>query len=212
MTRTLAAMLALALVGAGVGCSSKSDGTSPVPTTDAAADNATDSASPEVADSVVSPDAADSNDSASGMVVTSSAFVEGAPIPATYTCSGAGSSPPLAWSGAPAAARSFALIVDDPDAPGGTFTHWVLFDLPGSSGSLAAGSSGGGVEGKNSFGANAYGGPCPPAGKAHRYFFKLFALDVATVSLPVGSARSALETAMTGHVVAQGSLMGTFAR
>jgi len=175
-------------------------------TTDAPATDATD------ATDTASGDASDAADTSAALVVTSTAFTEGSPIPVMYTCSGAGVSPPLAWSGAPTSTKSFALIMDDPDAPGGTFTHWVLFDIPGTTSSLAEGTTGVGIAGKNSFGASAYGGPCPPSGKAHRYFFKLFALDLATTGLATGATRSVLETTMSGHVVAQGSLMGTFAK
>src|ERR1700720_1149808 len=121
------------------------------------------------------------------MQLTSTAFGEGAPITAKYTCVGENISPPLKWSGTPAGARSLALIVDDPDAPAGTWVHWVLYDLLAHTSELPEGASPGhpipgAREGMNDFGRAGYGGPCPPPGKAHRYFFKLYALDT-TLSL-----------------------------
>src|SRR5437879_6661680 len=117
------------------------------------------------------------------LMLTSSAFTEAAPIPVKHTCDGADVSPPLAWSGAPSGAAGFALIMDDPDAPAGTWVHWVLYDLPARSSALAENVAktetlkDGAVQGRNDFPRTGYGGPCPPPGKAHRYFFKLYALD-----------------------------------
>src|SRR5262249_30100877 len=107
--------------------------------------------------------------------IFSSAFAEGGSIPKLHTCSGADGSPPLEWSGAPEGTRSFALIVDDPDAPGGAWTHWLLYDIPAKLLTLAQGGRGVGLSGTNSFGKTGYGGPCPPPGKPHRYYFKLYA-------------------------------------
>lgn len=148
----------------------------------------------------------------------STAVRQGQPISKKYTCEGGDRSPPLVWSGAPASTRSFALIVDDPDAPDPaapkmTWVHWVLYNLPSSGNELVEGASSGAlpqgaVEGPNDFKRVRYGGPCPPIGR-HRYFFKLYALDTA---LPPGNPydKAALEAAMKGHVLAQSELMGTY--
>ena len=145
--------------------------------------------------------------------LTSAAFSEGQAIPANYTCDGEDRSPPLSWDGAPAA-QSFALIVDDPDAPGGTFTHWVLFDIPAAQRELPEGLAAGalGVAGRTGFGKAGYGGPCPPPGAPHRYVFTLSALDVATLNLPANASRSAVEAAMRGHILGQTQLMGRYGR
>ena len=150
--------------------------------------------------------------SAASLSLTSSSFSPGGAIAAAYTCDGDGKSPALAWSAGPAATQSYALIVVDPDAPSGTFTHWVLFDMAASTSSLIENASAG-EAGKNDFGKAGYGGPCPPKGKgAHRYFFRLYALDVAKLGEPAGASRAEVEKAMTGHVVARGELMGTYER
>jgi len=149
--------------------------------------------------------------------LTSSVFKEGAPIPAKHTCDGADVSPPLAWSGAPAGAAGFALIMDDPDAPGGTWVHWVLYDLSARSSALPENVAktetvkDGTVQGRSDFRRPGYGGPCPPPGKAHRYFFKLYALD-APLGLKPGATKQEVERAMQGHVLATAQLMGTYAR
>lgn len=146
--------------------------------------------------------------------VSSTAFTAGQAIPAQYTCKGQGISPPLAWSGAPAGVKSFALIMDDPDAPMGTFVHWVLYNLPAASGALPeaipAGPklTDGSVQGSNSAGRSGYTGPCPPSG-THRYFFKIYALDVL-LDPGAGAGKEQLLRAMDGHIVSQGELMGTF--
>lgn len=146
--------------------------------------------------------------------LSSAAFAEGQPIPARYTCTGDDISPPLVWRGAPAGTQSFALIMDDPDAPRGTWVHWVVYNLPASVTALpeairADGDlPGGAVHGRNSWGRNDYGGPCPPSG-THRYFFKLYALDT-TLNLAPGASKEALLQAMQGHILAQGQLMGTY--
>lgn len=150
-------------------------------------------------------------------VLETKAFSKGGEIPARYTCSGDDLSPALSWSGAPQNTRSFALIVDDPDAPSGTFTHWLVYDLPAATQQLQEGVSqtddlsGGGRQGRNDFRRVGYGDPCPPPGKAHRYFFKLHALNAA-LNLPAGASRQDLETAMRGRVIARAELMGKFAR
>src|SRR5579885_1072038 len=143
--------------------------------------------------------------------ITSTAFDEGGMIPAKYTCDGENVSPPLAWSGVPEAAKSLALVADDPDAPGGTWTHWVIYQIPATEKGLAEHVpardtlDGGARQGKNDFKKTGYGGPCPPSG-AHRYFFKLYALDT-DVNLAPGATKDQLLKATEGHVVAQGQLM-----
>jgi len=149
--------------------------------------------------------------------IVSAAFTEGAPIPAQHTCDGRDVSPPLMWSGAPGGVRSFALIADDPDAPAGTWVHWVLYDLPASTTELPEGVppaetvAGGGRQGRNDFGRLGYGGPCPPRGRPHRYFFKLYALDTE-LDLPARATKQEVERAMRGHILADGQLMGTYQR
>jgi Raf kinase inhibitor-like YbhB/YbcL family protein len=146
------------------------------------------------------------------MTLSSPAFAPGAEIPSTHTCEGADTPPVLAWSGAPAGTRSFALIVDDPDAPDPqapkmTWVHWVVFGIPASATGLSAGNALGKV-GKNDWGKAAWGGPCPPIGR-HRYFFKLYALDVALDGLATAN-KPALEAAMKGHIMGQAELVGTY--
>ncbi len=144
--------------------------------------------------------------------LTSPAFIEGGAIPRDYTCDGADRSPPLRWTGAPSAA-SYVLIMDDPDAPGGTFTHWVLYDIPGDRTELAEGEQKVGLAGGNDFGGRGYGGPCPPRGRgAHRYFFRLSALDIPSLKLSPGASRRDVEAAMRGHVLATATLMGRYER
>lgn len=146
--------------------------------------------------------------------LTSIAFSEGQPIPARYTCTGEDISPPLAWRGAPPGTQSFALIMDDPDAPGRTWVHWVVFNLPASATGLPAAIRSDGdlpgeaVHGQNSWRRNDYGGPCPPSG-THRYFFKLYALDT-TLDLAPGATKQQVLDALAGHVLAEGQLMGTY--
>jgi Raf kinase inhibitor-like YbhB/YbcL family protein len=149
------------------------------------------------------------------MQITSTAFAEGQPIPNQYTCAGQDMSPPLAWSGAPAGTKSFALVADDPDAPMGTWVHWVIFNLPPTAAALGEDTPpspelpDGSKQGINDFGRPGYGGPCPPPGKPHRYFFKIYALDVA-LNLKSGATKKELLRAMEGHVLAQGQLMGMY--
>ena len=150
-------------------------------------------------------------------VLETKAFPVGGEIPSKYTCSGEDVSPALFWSGAPQGAKSFVLVVDDPDAPSGTFTHWIVYDLPATARQLPENVSktddlsGGGRQGRNDFRRVGYGGPCPPPGKPHRYFFRLFALNAA-LNLPAGASRRDVENAMRARVVAQAELMGKFAR
>ncbi len=149
--------------------------------------------------------------------LTTSAFPSQGTIPKKFTCDGSDVSPPLAWSGAPPGTRSFALIVDDPDAPVGTWVHWVLYDLPANTKELAEGVpkqeqlSNGARQGRNDFRKIGYGGPCPPPGKPHRYFFKLYALD-KKLDLKAGASKAEAESAMKGHILAQAELMGRFGR
>lgn len=147
------------------------------------------------------------------MMVSSTGFRDGQPIPRQYTCDGQNISPVVAWSGAPSQTASLVLIVDDPDAPSGVWTHWVVFDLPPSATELPenAASVAGGKQGLNDFKKAGYNGPCPPAGKVHRYFFRIFALDTM-LNLPAGATRKAVESAMNKHILAQGQLMGTYER
>ena len=153
-----------------------------------------------------------------GLAISSTAFAPGDTIPLLYACDlDLGISPPLRWTGAPLGTLSFALILDDPDAPGGTFVHWVLYNLPAATDSLAEGASPGGalpagsLEGITDYGIQSYGGPCPPPGPAHRYYFRLYALDTV-LALPVGATRGELDLAMGGHILAQAELMGLFAQ
>jgi hypothetical protein len=151
------------------------------------------------------------------MQLTSTALTEGQPIPAEYTCEGKNVSPPLQWTGAPANTRSLALIVDDPDAPVGLWVHWVLYNLPAGTKELPENASrnpstlGGAAQGINDFKRSGYGGPCPPPGKPHRYFFRLYALD-AELQIKRDPTKKDVEKAMQGHILAQGQLMGTYKR
>jgi Raf kinase inhibitor-like YbhB/YbcL family protein len=151
------------------------------------------------------------------ITLISSAFAEGQSIPSEYTCDGEDLSPPLSWSTLPDGTRSFALIADDPDAPSGTWVHWVLYDLPATLTNLPEGipKDGevlqGAKQGKNDFNRLGYGGPCPPRGGAHRYYFKIYALD-KKLGLKAGAAKSAVEKEMRGHVLGEGELMGRYAR
>ena len=148
--------------------------------------------------------------------LTSSAFAEGGEIPSEYTCEGKDISPPLAWTGAPAGTRSFALIVDDPDAPDPaapkmTWVHWVLYNIPASASSLAEAVRDlppATLQGLNDWKRTGYGGPCPPIGR-HRYFHKLYALDATLPNLGQ-VAKAKLEAAMRPHVIAQAELVGTY--
>ena len=149
--------------------------------------------------------------------LTSPAFVEGKDIPGQYTCQGRDVSPPLKWSGVPTGAKSLVLIADDPDAPIGTWVHWVLFDLPPTTTELSEDVPktqhlpGGAKQGLNDFRRLGYGGPCPPPGKPHRYFFKLYALDPLLDLKPTATKKD-VEAAMKGHVLAEGQLIGTYQR
>ena len=149
--------------------------------------------------------------------LTTPAFTPGADIPAEYTCDGSDTSPALHWNTAPEGTQSFALILDDPDAPRGTWVHWVLYDLPPTARDLPAGVPPDGTlpsgarQGRNDFGRTGYGGPCPPPGRAHRYYFRLYALD-KRLELPPGSTRAQADRSMRGHILAQAELMGRYHR
>ncbi|HEV2425203.1 MAG TPA: YbhB/YbcL family Raf kinase inhibitor-like protein [Terriglobia bacterium] len=147
--------------------------------------------------------------------LTTSSFRPNGEIPARFTCNGDDVSPALAWNDPPAGTHSFALVVNDPDAPGGNFVHWVIYDLPASTRSLPEGvaqgpDAGGGRQGTNGFGKTGYNGPCPPAGKPHRYFFRVWALD-SMLGLHGATAQD-LESSMQGHILARGEIMGRFRR
>jgi Raf kinase inhibitor-like YbhB/YbcL family protein len=149
--------------------------------------------------------------------MTSAAFEPGGTIPQQHTCDGPDLSPPLRWAAPPEGTQSLVLIADDPDAPGKTWVHWVLYDLPPDRQELAEGLPQqetlieGGVQGKNDFDKIGYGGPCPPKGKPHRYFFKLYALDIK-LNLSPGATKSQVLERMSGHVLAEAELIGSYGR
>lgn len=149
--------------------------------------------------------------------LSSPAFDEGGTIPRKYTCDGEDLSPPLNWTDVPEGTQSLALIADDPDAPAGTFVHWVLYNIPSHLTSLPEGVATSptvddiGTQGVNDFRKTGYGGPCPPKGPAHRYFFKLYALDTS-LDLEPGATAADLQKAMEGHILARGELMGRYRR
>ncbi len=150
------------------------------------------------------------------MKLSSPAFKDGAAIPRVHTCDDRDISPALKWEGAPQGVKSFALICDDPDAPRGTWVHWVIFNIPPDKQELPENLptkdslTDGTKQGKNDFGNIGYGGPCPPGG-THRYFFKLYALD-ASVQLQAGCTKAQLLDAMKGHILAEAQLMATYKR
>ena len=151
-----------------------------------------------------------------GIKLVSRAFTEGQTIPRQYTCDGINISPPLEWTGLPKSAKTIAIIADDPDAPAGTWVHWVIFNLPADTLGMVENVpatedvAGGGLQGKNDFQKIGYGGPCPPSG-THRYFFKIYALD-GELPLKAGATKSEVEKASEGHIVGQAQLMGTYRR
>ena len=144
------------------------------------------------------------------MKITSEAFQHDAWIPSVYTCDGEDAIPPLTFEGVPEAAASLALVVDDPDAPGGTWDHWVVWNIPPSTRGVEQAQRPAGVVGRNSWKRNDWGGPCPPGG-VHRYFFRLYALDTM-LDLAPDATKARLEQAMRGHVLAQSELMGRYQR
>jgi len=149
--------------------------------------------------------------------ISSPSFSNGGKIPTKFTCDGSDVSPALSWTTPPPETQSFTLIADDPDAPVGTWTHWVLFDLPAHTSALPEAVikvdevSGGGRQGRNDFRKIGYGCPCPPPGKPHRYFFKLYALD-KMLNLKPGASKRDVEQAMQGHILAKAELVGTYQR
>ena len=151
------------------------------------------------------------------MQLTSSAFASGARLPERHACTGAGVSPPLAWAYLPAETVSLALIVDDPNAPGGVFAHWVVYDLPPMPGRLEEGAGAeepgppGAIQGRNDYGRLGYGAPCPPRGEAHTYFFRLYALDTR-LDLPPGATRAQVLDAMRGQILAQTEMQAEYRR
>jgi Raf kinase inhibitor-like YbhB/YbcL family protein len=150
-------------------------------------------------------------DAPPGIELTSSAFQAGSAIPRKYTCDGDDTSPPLAWADVPEGTKSLALLVEDPDAPGGTYVHWTVYGIPPSTRKLAEGKTAG-TEGENSFGDTAYGGPCPPEGdEAHRYVFELYALR-STPDLEPGAKPDEVQAAIKKQAIARGELIGTFKR
>lgn len=148
-----------------------------------------------------------------GFTLTSPDFVPDGSAPIGMTCDGDNTAPELRWTHPPEGAQSFALIVDDPDAPHGTFTHWLLWDIPASAKSIPAGGGSVGVSGRNDFHHEGYGGLCPPPNHGeHRYFFKLYALDAPSLNLEHGATRDQLEAALDGHVIEQTEVMARFER
>jgi hypothetical protein len=151
------------------------------------------------------------------MKISSASFAAGDMIPKKFTCDGPDASPKLSWTEPPAKTQSFALIMDDPDAPAGTWVHWVLFDLPANTRDLAEEVAkqeqvaNGARQGRNDFGKIGYGGPCPPAGNPHRYFFKLYALD-SRLNLKAGATKADVEGAMKGHILAHAEMIGKYGR
>ena len=149
--------------------------------------------------------------------LTSTAFSEGGFIPAKYTCDGQDISPPLKWDSVPKETLSIALICDDPDAPRKTWTHWVIYNLPAETTELAENFpddetlADGTRQGVTDFGKTGYGGPCPPAGKAHRYYFRIYALDTKIDVVPIMD-KEALQKEMAGHIIAEGQLIGKYQR
>ena len=154
---------------------------------------------------------------AGATISLSSAYLQDGRVPKEFTCDGEDKSPPLSWNAAPAGTKAFALTVIDPDAPSGTFTHWMIYNLPANNRELPADMpkqgklANGALQGRNDFGKLGYGGPCPPPGTPHRYVFTISALD-REPNLPVGATRAQLEEAMSGHVLGHGELTARYGR
>jgi len=167
--------------------------------------------------SACGPEPPSSKEGEMAITLTSVAFKEGGKIPVKYTCDGQDISPALEWGELPTGTKTFALIVDDPDAPAGIFTHWVIFNIPAASRKLpeavpaTAQLNDGTLQGKNDMGKLGYGGPCPPPGRAHRYQFTIYALD-KSLDLKSGASKKELLSAMKGHILAQGQLTGLYQR
>ena len=207
---TLCCMLVVLILSA---CGSSGDATpADTPVAEADVEGAAPTVQPPTPTSP--PTEGVSLDDAPRFDLVSDAFLEGFPIPADYTCEGRDISPPLTWDMPPAGTLSLLMIMDDPDAPGGTWTHWVLYNIPAGQYQLPAGVlpskqlDDGSLHGKNNWDVIGYRGPCPPSG-THRYFFKLYALDIK-LELPHSAERSEVEAAMAGHVIGYAELMGTF--
>jgi Raf kinase inhibitor-like YbhB/YbcL family protein len=164
----------------------------------------------ETSEEVMPPEKEEEDEGPMTMALASPAFNDGDPIPTKFSCDGEDISPELDWFGTPEGTVSLALIMDDPDAPMGTWVHWVLYNLPMDLSGLREGMTGVGVDGTNSWDQPGYGGPCPPSG-THRYFFNLYALDT-NLALDPGANKATLEEAMEGHVLGQAELMGTYSR
>jgi len=149
--------------------------------------------------------------------LTSPAFTSGGAIPRQFTCEGPDQSPDLHWSDAPAGTATFAVVMNDPDAPAGDWVHWLVWNIPSTSHGLPANLArdrqlaDGTLQGRNSFGKIGYNGPCPPAGKPHRYFFRVYAVD-KQLELGAGASRAELDLALKGHVLAEAEYMGTYRR
>jgi Raf kinase inhibitor-like YbhB/YbcL family protein len=150
--------------------------------------------------------------------ISTSAFREGGTIPVQYTCDGSDISPPLKWEGSPAGTKSFAIIMDDPDAPSGTFIHWVIYDIPADTNILSEGLakdpdlSKGIKQGISSFRRTGYGGPCPPPGSPHRYFFTIYALDIQITGLVSKASKQDVENKIKGHIIGKAIVMGKYGR
>lgn len=152
------------------------------------------------------------NSTLTKLSLTSDAFQEGQPIPTQYTCDGADQSPPLRWGEPPQGTKSFALVVDDPDAPSGTYRHWGAYDIPAATRAIAAGQKIG-SEAANDFGKPGYGGPCPPKGHGpHHYHFKLFALDADRLDVTADPKVTDVESAASRHAIGRAELIGTYER
>jgi len=171
---------------------------------------------PQTGSSTVNKNEEDTMATSGKFAITSTAFKDGEMIPQKFTCDGQNISPPLKWESAPVQAKSFALIVDDPDAPAGIWVHWVIFNIPPATSELPENVPtkeslpDGVLQGKNDFRDSGYGGPCPPGG-THRYYFKLYALDTM-LKFSAGITKPELLKAMEGHIVAQAQLMGRYSR
>lgn len=151
------------------------------------------------------------------ILISAERFKDCEAIPDIYTCKGKDISPSLSWTGIPAGTKSIALIMDDPDAPGETFVHWVLYNVPAQTQKLPEGMphdkilSDGSMQGMTDFGQTGYGGPCPPPGKPHRYYFKVYALD-SRIDLAPGASKKQLEGEIVGHILAKGEIVGIYKR
>jgi Raf kinase inhibitor-like YbhB/YbcL family protein len=190
MPRSILAAAPIALAIAGCG-----------PASQAAAGNSSEGADPSAADPARPK-----------LTLGSQAFQNAQPIPVQYSCDGANRSPALQWSDPPVRTKSFALVIDDPDAPSGTFRHWGVYDIPASARGIAAGQHVG-REVNNDGGSHGYTGPCPPKGNGvHHYHFRLFALDTNKLGLKPGAKVLDVENAVSSHMIAQGELIGTYER